>query len=95
LIEMMIIAIKWREMYEEFVPQYKEQIKGIGKELEKISQDSSNLEKHLQTTLQGAANLVSTWKILDYTERQRLQYLIFPKGMFYDRKKKMRLEPMK
>ena len=23
---------------------------------------------------------------LDYTERQRLQYLIFPKGMFYDRK---------
>ncbi len=74
------------EMYEEFIPQYKEQVKGIEKELEKISQDSSNLEKDLQTTLEGAANLVSTWKILDYIERQRLQYLIFPKGMFYDRK---------
>ncbi len=75
------------EMYEEFAPQYKDHVTGIEKELEKISQDSSNLEKHLQITLQGASNLVSTWKILDYTERQRLQYLIFPKGMFYDRKK--------
>lgn len=48
--------------------------------------DSSNLDGHLQVMLEGCAKLVTTWELLNYTEKQRLQYLLFPKGMLYDRK---------
>jgi hypothetical protein len=30
--------------------------------------------------------LLTVWNVSDYTEKQRLQYVIFPKGMYYDRK---------
>jgi site-specific DNA recombinase len=74
------------EIYQEFAPQYQKKILDIEKELENISHDSSNLDEHLQTALEGAAKLVNVWKLLDYTEKQRLQYLVFPGGGVYDRK---------
>lgn len=74
------------EMYEEFAPQYQKQIAEIEKELAKISHDSSNLDEFLKIALEGAANLVNVWELLGYSEKQRLQYLLFPAGMKYDRK---------
>lgn len=74
------------EMYEEFAPQYKKQIKDIEKELANTGHDSSNLDEHLQIALEGAANMVDVWTLFSYSERQRLQYLVFPEGVKYDRK---------
>lgn len=51
-----------------------------------MTHDSSNLDGHLQIMLEGCVKLVTTWELLNYTEKQRLQYLLFPKGMLYDRK---------
>ncbi len=74
------------EVYKEFAPKYNEQKDKIEEDLEKINYTSSNLESNLQTALEIACNLLTVWNVLDYTEKQRLQYLIFPKGMYYDRK---------
>ncbi len=74
------------EVFEEFAPQYKKQIEDIQKELANTSHDSSNLDEYLQIALEGAANMVEVWKLFDYSEKQRLQYLVFPNGVKYDRK---------
>ena len=71
---------------EEFATKYKEQIAEIEKELDKTSHNSSNLDEYPQITLEGAAKLVSTWELLEYSEKQRLQYIVFPSGMKYNRK---------
>ena len=74
------------EMYQEFAPQYKERKAKIEKELEIISYDCSNLENYLDIALETSASMSTVWHLLDYNEKQRLQYLVFPKGMKYDRK---------
>ena len=74
-------------MYQEFASQYQQQITEIEKELGGISHDSSNLDEYLQITLERASKLLKMSDVFDYTGKQRLQYLVFPKGMKYDRKK--------
>ena len=48
---------------------------------------SSNLEKALEKGLLYAQNLRQLWVSSDYNEKQRLQYLVFPEGMMYDKQK--------
>ena len=41
----------------------------------------------MEKGLQYAQNLRQLWVSSDYSEKQRLQYLVFPKGMMYDKQK--------
>lgn len=75
-----------REIYEKFVPKYKEEQRQIESELQKSQIDTSNLTKYLKLALKVAANLKKIWKLGSYKEREVLQYLVFPEGVLFDRK---------
>jgi hypothetical protein len=47
---------------------------------------SSNLEKAVTKSFKIAEKLHQAWVTADYYDKQRLQYLIFPEGMQYDKK---------
>ena len=46
---------------------------------------SSNLEKAVEKGLVIAQNLRQLWVSSDYHEKLRLQYLVFPEGMMYNK----------
>jgi hypothetical protein len=48
---------------------------------------SSNLEKVVEKGLQYAQNLRLLWVSSCYSEKQRLQCLVFPEGMMYDKQR--------
>ena len=48
---------------------------------------SSNLEKAFEKGLKIAANISQAWADADYATKQKLQYLIFPQGIMYNKEK--------
>ena len=46
---------------------------------------SSNLQKAIEKALNDAENLSQTWVSANYTDKQKLQYLVFPEGILYDK----------
>lgn len=75
-----------QEQYTKYSTLYKKQIENLEQEIEQIGKISSNLEKAVQKGLDYAQNLSQMWVSFDYHEKQRLQYLVFPDGMMYDKK---------
>jgi site-specific DNA recombinase len=75
-----------REIYEKFAPKYKAERRAIEAELKRSDFDLSNLEEYVDMSLHLAANLHKIWKLGSYTEREKLQFLLFPNGILYDRK---------
>ncbi|MBM3418253.1 MAG: hypothetical protein FJY17_04950 [Bacteroidetes bacterium] len=75
-----------KEQYEKFSTLYSGQIKAIEQEIDQSDKISSNLELAVEKGLKYAQNLRHLWVSLDYHEKQRLQYLVFPEGMLYSKK---------
>ena len=49
---------------------------------------SSNLEKAVKNGLEILLDPLQLWVSCDYDDKQRLQYLLFPEGMRYDKENK-------
>ena len=75
-----------REMYQKFASKYKQEKKQIGDNLEKLDAKSSNLEEFIDFTIKISSKLDSYWSNLDFKTKQRLQYLLFPEGIYFDKK---------
>lgn len=74
-----------REIYEKVVGRFKQEKNTIEKECGDAKIKLSNLEKYIDFTLQIAGNLSKLWDFKDYNVKQHLQYLVFPKGVSYDK----------
>lgn len=74
-----------KEQYMKFSSLYEQQIKNIELEIGQFEKISSNLEKAVEKGLVIAQNLRQLWVSSDYHEKQRLQYLVFPEGMIYNK----------
>jgi hypothetical protein len=75
------------ELFLEFKKGYENEKKEIEDILAKEVKGVSNPEECIDFALHYAPKLPSLWSSAGYTEKQRLQFLVFPKGMFYDKKK--------
>ncbi len=79
------------EIDRELFLRYKEKFIAERREIEtKLLQSNdrvSNLEQLIEKALGYAAKLKSLWDIGGYHEKQRIQFLVFPEGMTYSRKK--------
>lgn len=75
-----------RETYEKFCSRYKSEEASITKELDKLTKGSSNPMETISKAVSLAANLATTWASSDVLEKERLQNLLFPEGITYDRK---------
>jgi len=74
-----------KEQYMKFSSLYEQQIKNIELEMGQFEKISSNLEKAVEKGLVIAQNLRQLWVSSDYHEKLRLQYLVFPEGMMYNK----------
>jgi site-specific DNA recombinase len=74
-------------LYEKYKEKYAGQLAEIRGELEKKQFDSSNLQTAVDKALLIAENLSGAWVTAGYDQKQRLQYLVFPDGIVYNKKK--------
>ena len=57
----------------------------LGKEIKAKAEMGGNLKKEFKKGLKIAENLHQSWVSADYLSKQKLQYLVFPDGMMYDK----------
>ena len=50
--------------------------------------NSSNLEKAIQKAVAIASKPLQIWLSADYDDKQKLQYLMFPEGLLYNKEKR-------
>jgi DNA invertase Pin-like site-specific DNA recombinase len=74
-------------LYEKYKDKYSRQIREMKAELEKNSFDTSNLDLAVKKILAIAENVSQQWVLAEYDEKQKLQYLIFPEGIVYNKEK--------
>lgn len=74
------------ELYHKYLPKLQEEAGKIEEELQKTSGGMSKWEEAVEKILYLTQNLHQLWEEGDYYNKQKLQYLVFPKGMEYDRK---------
>lgn len=76
------------ELYDKYAPELKNTITGLETELHKIRQVySSNLENVVEKSIKISENLSKTWLSSGYQDKVKLQMLVFPDGVWYNRQK--------
>ncbi len=74
-----------KETYDKFLARYRQEQAGISAEIENCSVASSNHRDTLKKALQFASNLLNVWKMGSIATKEKLQKLLFPEGLAYDR----------
>ncbi len=72
--------------YENFLGIYTGEQSKILKQVESCSHSCSNPKNTLRKALEFASNLLTTWRKGNVAVKEKLQKLIFPKGLAYDKK---------
>ena len=75
-----------RSMFDKYTAVFNEERKAIEQELAKCSFRVSNLEELIDFTLSISSNLATAWDLGGYREKHALQFMVFPKGIRYNRK---------
>ena len=75
-----------REIFIRFKEKFVAERDELTKNLGNTSTGVSNLEKCLEATIAYALKLAPAWDFGDYADKQRIQNLVFPEGMYYNRK---------
>jgi site-specific DNA recombinase len=75
-----------RELYDKYRAKFKAEIAEIQAELGKVPKEVSNIEKATEDVLDYAGNLRKMWASGGYPDKFRLQNLLFPEGIRYNKK---------
>ena len=75
------------EIYEKHASKIKSEITNLTKELQQGQIYGSNLEKVVEKCLEIAQNISHTWVTASFDNKQRLQQLVFPEGILYNKEK--------
>ena len=84
--ERFVLGVISKEQYEKFSIKFNNDLLKLTQETTQAENSSSNLEKAVEKTLEIAQNLSQLWISGDFVTKQKLQYLIFPEGILYDKK---------
>ena len=74
-----------KELYNKYSIRYNDEIQLLNSELEKSYIKSSNFEKAVEKCLEIAQNISSAWNSAGFENKQRLQKLVFPEGIGYNK----------
>lgn len=77
-----------RPMFEKFMAKYALEKTEIERSIGQTEINLSNLEKYIQFTLQLCSKLPSMWASGSIDQKIKLQNLIFPEGILYNREKR-------
>ena len=75
-----------KELYLKYRKLYDDELKKMEQEIGKTVITSSNLEIAVQKGISISQNLSRLWLSSDYSDKQRLQYLVYPEGILYNKK---------
>lgn len=75
-----------REMFEKFMAKLNTERKEIEGQMPKGQNQVSNLQNCISKAITLSSKLNTAWHSADFTYKQKLQYLVFPEGMYYDKK---------
>jgi site-specific DNA recombinase len=76
-----------KELYNKFISKLKKERIEIQLKFDEINNQLSNPEEYVKYSLLLASKLTEIWRFEDYATKEGLQYLLFPKGIHYDRVK--------
>lgn len=74
-----------KDQFEKFSEKYISDKRLLEQENEQSALTSSNLEKAVNKGLEIAENISKIWHSGDYAMKQKLQYLLFPEGIMYNK----------
>ncbi len=74
-------------LYEKFNSKFEEEKCNIEEELKNNTLQSSNLENYIKSCIKLFCNLNKSWELSGYIGKQKLQKLLFPEGIVYNREK--------
>lgn len=75
-----------KEMFKKYTDLFKIEKREIQKKIELLPKKSSNFENCIEKAIKLSTKLNTVWDSADYIEKQKLQYLVFPNGMSFDKK---------
>ena len=75
-----------KDLYAKFISRINIELGKLNSELSRNAIDSSNLKKAVEKVLQIAENISILWASGDFDEKQKLQKLVFPDGIMYNKK---------
>lgn len=76
-----------KDMFDKFKAKFGEEKKTIEKEKAKFGNKVSNLDLYIDAAFRASSKLAPVWASADYSDKQELQYMVFPDGIYYNRKK--------
>ncbi len=76
-----------RAMFDKYRQKYQQEEQEIQGMLAKSGERVSNPEKCIELAIDYAGKLPVLWDSSDYTHKQKLQFLVFPEGVAYNREK--------
>ena len=74
-------------MFQKFKAKFIAEKTDISTQLAKSGKQVSNLESCIENAISLASKLASLWDCSDYSDKMKLQFLVFPEGIAYNRKK--------
>ena len=75
-----------KETYDKFAARYTAEKFDIAKQMETCTLSSSNHRNMIKRALDFASNLLNVWKMGSVGVKEKLQKLLFPEGLAYDKK---------
>ena len=73
------------EQFGKFSKKYQSEIDRLALEINQQGNISSNLKSSVEKGLKIAQNINQMWASGDFYDKQKLQYMLFPEGMLYDK----------
>jgi site-specific DNA recombinase len=74
-------------VFTKYSNKFKEEKAVLRKELASSSNNISNLQKCIDSAINYSSKLNTLWTSADYHQKQQIQFLVFPNGIRYNRKK--------
>jgi len=74
-----------KSLYLKYRNKFELEIAKIGEELSQTQISSSNFEKAVEKGMKLAQNLSQTWLEADFMDKRKLQELVFPEGVVYNK----------
>ena len=77
-----------KELFDKYMDKYAQENKELEREIANSDFKSSNLEKIIKKGIAILLKPLLLWEQSDYNDKQRLQYLLFPDGIRYNKEKR-------
>ena len=77
-----------KELFDKYTQSYKKEREQLEREMANNDFESSNIDKAITKGVELLLKPLVLWEDSDYDDKQRLQYLLFPEGILYNKQKR-------